>query len=348
MPNRPLSARPTLGSFFFSAALALAAGCSGLQQASPTSAGPGALPPMTLKIGHSLPDAKRGKQVLYVANWYGSSVEVLSAKTHALVRQISTSPYNPNSVRVDGSGNLWVALDTNGSQPSIWVYKPGASQPFRTLNGISQAVGIAIDPNGTVYVTEEATSNVSVFAPGSDTPTSTLADPNATCCGWVAVDDQHDVYFTYESPSVHTGAIDEFVNGSGQPKSLGITLGTFPGGIEVLKNDTLVVTEQGIVSLYLPAKIDTFPKGATTPSSVITGNPNCDEWVGPALNKKKNRIYVGSIFTSTSCFINGTPAAMKEYTYPGGKLIGEYTAGITDQSGWTLLVPAISPAPADQ
>ena len=119
MPNRPLSARPTLGSIFFSAALALAAGCSGLQQASPTSAGPGALPPMTLKIGHSLPDAKRGKQVLYVANWYGSSVEVLSAKTHALVRQISTSPYNPNSVRVNGSGNLWVALDTNGSQPAF-------------------------------------------------------------------------------------------------------------------------------------------------------------------------------------------------------------------------------------
>jgi hypothetical protein len=352
-PRRPLSGRSLLGPLLASAAAALIAGCSGGMQQTPPTAG-GANGPLAIPVQRSaasLPDGS-GASVLYVANWYRNAVEVISPKkNHPLIKEISTAPYAPNSVHVDGSGNLWVALNTNGADPSVYVYKPGKSTPSRTLTGISNiAVGVAIDSDGTVYATDEneGFGNISVFAPGSNTPTSQLSDPNGSCCGWVAVDQHHNVFFTYESKSGHTGAIDEFVHGSTKPKSLGITLGTFPGGIEVLKDDTIIVTEQGITSFNLAAKIDTFKKGAKTPSSVITGDPTCDEWVGPALNAKKDRIYVGTLFTQISCYVNNNPAAIKEYTYPDGKLVSEITSGITQQQGWTLLVPALDPPAAGQ
>ncbi len=73
----------------------------------------------------SLPDGS-GAFTLYVANWYRNAVEVISGnKKHALLREISTAPYAPNSVHVDGDGNLWVALNTAGNDPSLYVYKPG-------------------------------------------------------------------------------------------------------------------------------------------------------------------------------------------------------------------------------
>lgn len=351
-PGRPLSIRSLLGPLLLCTAAALAAGCSGGMQQAPLSARGGSdmIPPVQ-RSAQSLPDGN-GASVLYVANWYRSAVEVISTnKKHSLLREISTAPYAPNSVHVDGDGNLWVALNTAGADPSLYVYKPGASTPFRTLTGVSRIpVGIAIGGDGTVYVTDEneGTGEILVFAPGSDTPTSTLLDANGSCCGWVAVDQKNNVFFTYESKTGHTGAIDEFVHGKTTPASLGITLGTFPGGILVLKDDTIIVTEQGITGYNLPAKIDTFKKGATSPSSVITGNPSCDEWVGPALNAKKNRIYVGTLFTELVCYVNNNPAAIKEYTYPGGKLVSEITSGIDNQSGWTLLVPAVDPPPAGQ
>lgn len=296
-------------------------------------------------------DAKRAP-LLYVANWYGNGVELYLAKTRAHVGHLDTSPFQPNSVHVAGNGDIWVALNTDGNDPSIYVYKPGATAPFRTLTGVSNvAVSIAVARNGTAYVTDENFSfgEVIVFGPGSNTPTATLTDPGSTCCGWVAVDRHGNVFFTYESASGHTGAVDEFVRGSKTPKSLGITLTTFPGGIEVLKNGTLVIVEQGIPSFNLPAQIDTFPKGATEPSSVIAGNPTCDNWVGPALGKDEHTVYVGSTLEANNiCNVNGAFGAIEEYSYPSGTLLNKFNGGLTNQPGWTLLVPATAPAPAGQ
>ena len=352
-PGRPLCVRSLLHLLVAGAASALVAACSGGMQQTPPIAGSGsgslAIPAQ--QSARSLPDGS-GASVLYVANWYRNAVEVISGnKQHSLLREISTAPYAPNSVRVDGSGNLWVALNTAGADPSIYVYKPGTSTPFRTLTGVAHIpVGIAIDSDGTAYVTDEneGFGEIVVFAAGSSKPSTVLQDPNGSCCGWVAVDQHHNVFFAYQIASQRTGAIDEFVHGSKKPKSLGITLGTSPGGLEVLNDDTLIATEQGIAGDNAPAKIDTFKKGAKTPTSVIVGDPNCDEWVGPALNAKKDRIFVGTIFTELACYVNNNPAAIKEYTYPQGKLVNEITSGITQQPGWTLLVPALDPAPAGQ
>jgi hypothetical protein len=296
-------------------------------------------------------DAKTAR-LLYVANWYGSGVEIYSVKAHQHVGHIDTSPYQPNSVHVGDDGNIWVALNTDGADPSIYVYQPGATTPFRTLNGVANIpVSIALAKDGTVYVTDEniGVGELIVFAPNSNTPTTTLNDPNATCCGWVAVDHHGNVFFTYESQSGHSGAIDEFVKGKGKPVSLGITLTTFPGGIEVLKDGSLVVVEQGIPDFSLAARIDTFPKGATQPSSVISGNVNCDNWVGPALDKKEKTVYVGSTLeASPICGVNGAFGAVEEFSYPAGSLLDESSDGLTDQGGWTLLVPALNPPAAGQ
>jgi hypothetical protein len=97
------------------------------------------------------------------------------------------------------------------------------------------------------------------------------------------------------------------------------------------------------------AQIDTFPPGATQPSSVIMGNPNCDNWVGPALDKKEKTVYVGSTLQSPSSIeVNGAFGAVEEYSYPSGTLLDKFNGGFTNQGGWTLLVPAINPPAAGQ
>ena len=296
-------------------------------------------------------DAKTA-HLLYVANWYNNGVEVYAAKSNTHVGHIDTSPYQPNSVHVGDDGNIWVALNNNPSQPSVYVYQPGATTPFRTLSGVANIpVSSALAKDGTVYVTDENldVGEIIVYAPGSNTPTSTLSVANGDCCGWVAVDDHGNVFFAYEVSGGHLGAIAEFVRGKGKPVDLGITLATSPGGIEVLKDGTLVVIESGIPSFGLAAKIDTFPKGATQPSSVISGNVNCDNWVGPALDKKEKTVYVGSTLeASPLCGVNGAFGAVEQYSYPAGTLLDEFSDGLTEQQGWTLLVPALNPPAAGQ
>ena len=299
-------------------------------------------------------------RLLYVANWYASGVEIYSQLHHQVVGFLSTSPYAPNSVHVDAAGNVWVALNTNGQQPSVLVYAPGQTSPFRTLSGVTDTpVGIAVAHDGTAYVTDECSgtgcysdtaAEIWIFAPGSNTPTAKLEDKNGTCCGWVAVDDRKNVFITYQSKTGYTGAIDEFPNGSTRPKSLGITLSTDPGGIEVLQDGTLVVTEQGVhaPSANIAPSIDTFPKGATKPSSVINGNSSCDNWIGLALNKRKTAVYVGDVLEHTGCYKNVAFGTVEQYSYPAGVLQREFNNGLKNQSGWTLLVPATSPAAAGQ
>lgn len=359
------------------AAVASIAGCSAVQPSTPIAASP------TFAFGSqrvarfaaaSRPSAPGARlpsrswiqpglatnRLLYVANWYASGVEIYSQLHHQLVGFLSTSPYAPNSVHVDAAGNVWVALNTNGRQPSVLVYAPGQTSPSRTLSGVTDTpVGVAVAEDGTAYVTDECSgtgcysntaAEVWVFAPGSDTPTGKLEDTNGTCCGWVAVDDRKNVFVTYQSKTGYTGAVDEFPNGSTQPKSLGITLTTDPGGIEVLEDGTLVVTEQGVhsPSANIAPSVDTFPKGATKPTSIIQGNVSCDNWIGLALNRRKTAVFVGDVLEHTGCYKNVAFGTIEQYSYPGGVLQREFNNGLKNQSGWTLLVPATSPAAAGQ
>jgi hypothetical protein len=295
---------------------------------------------------------------LYVSNWYGSRVEVYSqARRHRLIGFLNTYPYRPNSVHVDAAGDIWVALDTY-TGPSIYVYKPGTTTPFRTLTGVTHnAVGIDVAKDGTAYVTDTcngckvgAPAEIWIFAPGSDMPTGMLTDSNGTCCGWVAVDDRGNVFLTYESKSGHTGAIDEFVKGSQTPKSLGITLDSSPGGIEVLRNGTLVVTEQGVhfTAYDVAASIDTFPKDATKPSSVIQGSARCDNWIGASLDQSEQTVYVGDVIEARlGCNEkHGAAGQIEQYTYPKGALLHIFNKGLYPQSGWYALVTAADPAAA--
>lgn len=298
-------------------------------------------------------------RLLYISDWYKSGVLIYSQYPHhRVVGFIDTSPYQPNSVHVDAVDDLWVALNTSGPDgtPSVYVYHRGQTTPYRVLTGIPQIpVNVAVGSDGTAYVTDEdngsgSGANVTVYAPGSNTPTSKLSVPNGTCCGWVAANRHGDVFLTYESPVGHTGEVVEFRPGSTRPRNLGITLTTFPGGIEVLGDGSLLVSEQGIPENNLTARVDTFPKGATQPSSVIYGNPSCDQWVGPALNRDKTVLYVGStILASQYCASQFQNFGVVEaYSYPSGTPLITFSNGLVNQPGWTLLFPATDPPVADQ
>ena len=129
------------------------------------------------------------------------------------VRSISTAGIPPNAVAVAPSNDLWVALDTYPPN-NIAVYHRGESKPYRTLSDPWAPVSIAVAPDGTAYVTSQGNEKISVFAPGSSSPTLTLNDKNGEYSGWVALDANGNLYYTYWTPTGQ-GAVDEFPSFSG-------------------------------------------------------------------------------------------------------------------------------------
>lgn len=133
-------------------------------------------------------DASGGaaKGLLYVANLNGpgSAGEILvySANLHAQnqvpIRAITTGANRPNGMWVDGAGVLYVVNEVNGApNASVSEYRPGASQPFRTItDGLALAETIGVDAKGTVYVSERTnnTASLTVYAPGSVHPARTV------------------------------------------------------------------------------------------------------------------------------------------------------------------------------
>ncbi len=76
----------------------------------------------------------------------------------------------PQAMVTDGSGNLYVALGTQG----VAVYAPGSSNPAYTItDGLTNATRLFVDRFGYLYVGD--TNAVVVYAPGSATPSSTIS-----------------------------------------------------------------------------------------------------------------------------------------------------------------------------
>jgi DNA-binding beta-propeller fold protein YncE len=122
---------------------------------------------------------------LYVANYYGMSVEVYSAGSHKLERTLTREIRFPFQVIFDSTGDAYVltrpkkivffpngqerglhtikgkyyaiALDSKDNlyatgDSAIDVYKPGANTPFQTItNGVHNAFDIALDTAGNLY-----------------------------------------------------------------------------------------------------------------------------------------------------------------------------------------------------
>jgi hypothetical protein len=87
----------------------------------------------------------------------------------------SFGPYSqPIGLAADGSGNLWVASDTDST---VYEIPAGSSQPQNAgLTQLKGPVGASFDASGDLYVTNNGGDNATIYAPGSQTPIATITN----------------------------------------------------------------------------------------------------------------------------------------------------------------------------
>ena len=118
--------------------------------------------------------------LLYVANSATNTIsEYASWSTSPILTIPATAGLaNPFTMKVDPSGNLYVANLVGGPMGSIKVFPPGATVASRTISGLSGPdVGLAIDASGDIFVSEAVGGiDVKEFTPaGGSTPSRTLS-----------------------------------------------------------------------------------------------------------------------------------------------------------------------------
>src|SRR6266581_804323 len=133
---------------------------------------------------------------LYVANYYGSSITVYApgasgnATPSTTIAGSNTGLSWPWGIARDAAGNLYVANSWSSSgSTSITVYTAGATgnaAPIATIaganTGLSGPTGLAFDPAGRLYVTNDAGS-VTVYAAGASgnvAPIATIGGSSST------------------------------------------------------------------------------------------------------------------------------------------------------------------------
>jgi sugar lactone lactonase YvrE len=108
---------------------------------------------------------------LYVPNQPGNTVTIYPAGATTPSVTLSQGLSRPNSVAIDGEGNIWVA--NFGSSPSIVIYPPGSMTPSQTITGrlIKAPAQLAFDSSGNTFFSDNDTG-VNEIPAGSTQPFS--------------------------------------------------------------------------------------------------------------------------------------------------------------------------------
>ncbi len=107
---------------------------------------------------------------LYVANYDASTVTVYKNRGRTLVRTISRLLKHPVQLALDSKGNLYVR-DKSG----VLIYQNAKERVVRRIPG-HLVYTFALDAADNVYIATRKTNVISVYAPGSLTPTRTISD----------------------------------------------------------------------------------------------------------------------------------------------------------------------------
>jgi hypothetical protein len=95
----------------------------------------------------------------------------------ATIAGSNTGFFGPSGIAVDKAGRIYVANRGHfaAGPNSITVYAPGANgnaSPIATITGpntkLGEPTGIAVDPDGTIFVTNFDSNSVNTFAPGAN------------------------------------------------------------------------------------------------------------------------------------------------------------------------------------
>lgn len=130
---------------------------------------------------------------LYATSGY-FSVSVFSPGSRQLVRSITNGIFEPFTLAVDRSDNLYVANGHNGYGGNVAVFPPGSSTASRTITeGIYDPESLAFDSAGNLYVGNGLyTDTVTVYSPSGAllrTISEGVGDPESIAL------DRHDNLF---------------------------------------------------------------------------------------------------------------------------------------------------------
>ncbi|MGA7285980.1 MAG: hypothetical protein WBW87_15740 [Candidatus Cybelea sp.] len=187
----------------------------------------------------------------------GDRIDVYSPGGKQLLRTIGRYVRAPHAITFDSHENLYVV---NGSaeyhylRPSISVYKPGASSPFRriTTGRMKQPVLIAIDKADNVFV-NTGSDSVLEYAAGSSKVVRTITD-GISSVDAIALDSTGTLYVANASQLPSHGWISVYPLGETH-EAYRITDGVNePAALRLDQDDNLYVSNDGYwgrVRLYL-------------------------------------------------------------------------------------------------
>lgn len=290
------------------AAMIASAGCSMHQSAlSPLAGAPKAAPAARV-VSHT-----GSAPIIYVAETFADQVQVFdqAGKGQAPIATIDEGLLQPEGMFVTPDEDLYVA---NLAGQDVAVFHKGATAPYETLTDSSeQPVDVAVDTNGTVYVTNyEDTNNdigsgsISVYAGGSTTPTSTLSIPGNAYVEDCTLDKTHDLYVGYRIDSNGKWAIAKFNNGTGTPHTTAFKIAG-AGGMQFDAAQNLAVID------VVNTDIAIYKTGMANPIQTIFVGNGVD---GVAFNGGGNHVYAA----------NPNALTIYEYAFPSGTPINSFVA----------------------
>lgn len=212
----------------------------------------------------------------------------------------------PVGIFVDAQEHLWVA---DASLRAVFEFERGKRAPVRQLsdpNGEPKDV-VVDDASKNVYVVEyrndfDANALVEVYTAGSDVPSASLRDPDATHGAYGALDSDGNLYVSYTTDE-NKGQVDRWMKGGGEPQSLQLTL-VSPGGIATNADGSLAVCDTfayrcGVVEPGSHALSHVFGHMGLRDGGL---SPNKAPWIMPqalALDRSGRTAYVvGNSITS--------------------------------------------------
>lgn len=170
-----------------------------------------------------------------------------------------------------GKNFVYVA-DTYANTVYIFPARPAGANPVGSITtGVSGPQGLAIDASGNLYVGNPDNATVTIYPPGSTSPSLTLKQDLAVPAA-VAVDKKGNVWVSNEEGS-NQGSVVEFPAGSASPST--VISGLNPLGVAVDSRRNLYVEEENSSG----AVVAVYPHGATKPSKTF-GQGNLIEPTG--------------------------------------------------------------------
>jgi hypothetical protein len=251
--------------------------------------------------GWLLPQAKKAKNLLYVADQAAGAIEIYNQKgtSQQPVGKITAGVSGADGLFVDPHGKLYVCNFGNGT---VTVYPRGKTSPSETLTGAGSPIDVVTARDGTVYVANFASGTngtVLEYAKGQTSPSKTIVTlGSGSYPEGLALDSSNDLFVAYQSTG---GEVLEFKPGSSSGQNLGIHVGAV-GGLTIDHHNDLLLDDQA-----LPG-VDVYPPGSSTPSQQITGFPAAFDL---ALNHKNNELWVTAPFKP----------AVYGVSYPAGKIV---------------------------